>query len=122
MIKQAGLSGSNAGFEAHHLLAKQFASKFGVQQGEIISVALTPKWHRGSGGEKLIAEGKNINDAIEKQLKAITGSRTQRGAVSSATPEQIWQAHRNVYEGMGQNSWAKSVYDKYISPLGIPYK
>ncbi len=122
MIKQAGLSGSNAGFEAHHLLAKQFAGKFGVQQGEIISVALTPKWHRGSGGEKLIAEGKNINDVIEKQLKTITGSSTQRGAVSSATPEQVWQAHRVVYEGMGQNSWAKAVYDKYISPLGIPYK
>ncbi|EMS70458.1 hypothetical protein CTER_3868, partial [Ruminiclostridium cellobioparum subsp. termitidis CT1112] len=122
MIKQAGLSGSNAGFEAHHLLAKQFAGKFGVQQGEIISVALTPKWHRGSGGEKLIAEGKNINDAIEKQLKTITDSSTQRGAVSSATPEQVWQAHRVVYEGMGQNSWAKAVYDKYISPLGIPYK
>lgn len=51
MIKESGLSGNGAGFEAHHLLEKQYAKKFGVSQGDIISVALTPEWH-GESTEK----------------------------------------------------------------------
>lgn len=111
MTREAELTGKGIGFEAHHLLEKQFASKFQVDQSDIISVTLTPKWHRGVNASKIIGEGKNI-----------TGSITQRGAVKNSTPEQIWQAHRNVYERMGHTDWAEAIYDAYVKKLNIPYK
>ena len=61
-----------------------------VSQGDIISVALTPKWHRGV-------------------------------ANSIATPENIWKAHKTVYEGIGHNDWANAIYEAYVKPLGISY-
>jgi RHS repeat-associated protein len=122
LISKAELSGRNAGLEAHHLLEKQYAANFGVKESEILSVPLTPKWHRGSGGEKIISEGENINNAIEKELKTITGAKTQRGAANIASTEQIWQAHRNVYESMGHADWANAIYDAYVKKLDIPYK
>lgn len=121
-LREAGVTGKNTGFEAHHLLSKQFAEKFGLSKGEIISVSLTPLNHRGSGGSKIIGAGKNINDAVQKELKKITGSQTERAAIKNATPEQIWQAHRNVYEKMGQREWAQAIYQAYVKPLGKPYK
>ena len=122
LTKESGLTGRNVGFESHHLLSKQFASKFGVSQGDIISAPLTPMNHRGSGGEKILGAGMNINNAIQKELKNIVGTKTERAAVKNATPEQIWQAHRNVYEKMGNNDWAKAIYDAHVKHLGIPYK
>lgn len=78
--------------------------------------------HRGSGGEKIIGAGMNINNAIQKELKNIVGTKTERAAVKNATPEQIWQAHRNIYEKMGYGDWAKAIYDAHVRHLGIPYK
>jgi len=78
--------------------------------------------HRGSDGEKIIGAGMNINNAIQKELKKIVGTKTERAAVKNATPEQIWQAHRNIYEKMGYGDWAKAIYDAHVRHLGIPYK
>ncbi|MBU3179423.1 hypothetical protein KPL47_24440, partial [Clostridium estertheticum] len=121
MTREAELTGKSIGFESHHLLEKQFSNKFGINQGDIISVPLTPKWHRGVNSSKIIGEGKNINNAIEREIKKITGTNTQRAAIKNATPEQIWQAHRNVYEGMGQKDWAEAIYSAYVKNLKIPY-
>lgn len=120
-IKNSGLSGRGTGFEAHHLLEKQFASKFGVKSDEIISVALTPRWHRGVSGQKIIGEGINIDNRISNELVNITGAKNKKSATAMASTEQIWQAHRNVYESIGQYDWANAVYSAYVKPLGINY-
>ena len=120
-IKDMGLSGSGIGFEAHHLLEKQYAKKFGVNQGDIISVALTPKWHRGVNGEKIIGEGININSKIENELMKIAGVDNRVSANRIATPEQIWQAHKKVYENIGHEDWASAVYQAYVKKPGINY-
>lgn len=109
------------GFEAHHLLEKQYASKFGIKQGDIISVALTSKWHRGVNGEKIIGEGVNINARIENELMSIMGVNNRKIANSNATPEQIWQAHKKVYIDIGQSDWASAIYEAYVEKLGISY-
>ncbi|MBU3218117.1 hypothetical protein LL033_22130 [Clostridium estertheticum] len=71
MTREAELTGKSIGFESHHLLEKQFSNKFGINQRDIISVHLTPKWHRGVNGSKIIGEGKNINNAIEREIKKL---------------------------------------------------
>lgn len=38
-----------------------------------------------------------------------------------ATPEIIWQAHKNVYEAIGRNDWANAIYEAYVKPLNISY-
>lgn len=114
LIKNSGLSGSGRGFEAHHLLEKQFADVFGVNKGEIISVPLTPQWHRNVNS----AMGNNIDNLINSELDKIL---TNTGK-SSAGAKEIWEAHRNVYEKIGQSDWAKAIYEKYVRGLNIPYK
>ena len=121
LIKESGLSGKGEGLEAHHLLEKQYADKFGVSQGDIISVALTPEWHRGVNGEMVIGAGVNINARIEAELMSIVGVNDRATANSIATPENVWQAHRNVYESIGHSDWANAIYEAYVKPMGINY-
>lgn len=116
-IKKAYLSGRNRGFEAHHLLEKQFANAFGVNKNDIISVALTPLHHRGVAGVQVIGVGSNIDSQITTKLQNIMGSKD----ISNATPEQIWRAHRDVYTSLGQTTWAEAVYNTYVRPMGIKY-
>ena len=117
-INSSGLKGS---FESHHLLEKQFADKFKISNADdIISVPLTSRWHRGVGGST-IGQGINIDAKINRELKKITGSATVRMAKASATAEQIWQAHRNVYYDIGQGDWADAIYEAYVKKLGINY-
>lgn len=116
-IRGAQLSGQGIGFEAHHLLEKQFAKTFGVAQGDIISVPLSPLYHRGVNGERIVGAGTNIDARITSRLKSIMGSKD----ISNATPEQIWQVHRDVYESIGQKTWAEAVYNTYVRPMGINY-
>jgi len=113
MIKDAGLSGRAKGLEAHHLLEKQYADAFGLTIEEIISVPLTPGWHRNVNGV-----GINIDNAITTKMQSIM---TNLGTTTK-TPEIIWQAHREVYEKIGQSDWASAIYKAYIEPKGIPYK
>jgi hypothetical protein len=110
LIREAKLSGRGVGFEAHHLLEKQFASRLGIAEEEIISVALTPKWHRNLGGM-----GTNLDAKIMAELARMNAP------AGTATVEQIWKAHRNVYERLGQPDWAHAIYDAYFSSRGIPY-
>lgn len=119
-IADAELSRRNGGLEAHHLLEKQFAKLFGVSQSEIISVALTPESHRGSGGEKVIGAGTNIDKKINAELQKIMATNSA-SSTSGATAEQVWQAHRNVYESMGHEDWANAIYEAYVKPKGISY-
>ena len=121
VIRDVGLSGNGIGFEAHHLLEKQYAKKFDINQGDIISVALTPKWHRGVNGEKIIGEGININSRIENELMDIVGVNNRVSANRIATPEQIWHAHKKVYEDIGHKDWASAVYEAHVKKLGIRY-
>ena len=111
LVKESGLSAPGKGIEVHHLLEKQFADKVGVKLGDIISVPLVPRWHRGVKGEKIIGEGLNIDNLIMNELKHITGQSNFQVAHDVATAEQIWQAHRNVYERIGQADWAEAVYE-----------
>lgn len=118
---QISKSSLNGSFESHHLLEKQFADKFGISDAnDIISVPLTLRWHRGVGA-KTIGQGMNIDSKINGELKKITGSATVKAAKRTASAEQIWQAHRNVYTKMGQEDWAKAIYEAYVKSMGISY-
>ncbi len=112
--------GASQYFEAHHLLEKQFAARFGVKKNDILSVALTKLWHRAEGAKKTGGLGVNIDDRINKALSRITGM-DYKNAKKNATLQQIWQAHKEVYESIGQSDWAHVIYDVYVKPKGIQY-
>ncbi|MCB2362495.1 hypothetical protein, partial [Clostridium estertheticum] len=121
LIEEAQLSGKNKGLQSHHLLEKQFAKLFDIaDRNDIIAVPLTSLWHKGVNQVKVIGVGKNIDNLITKELSEITGA-SYRKAVSVATREQAWQAHRNVYEKIGQSDWARAIYEAYIKQFKIPY-
>ena len=108
-IKDSGLSGRGKGFEAHHLLEKQFAEELGLNSDEIIAMPLTPNNHRGKMGT-------NIDYLIKKELISI--GKNFKGL---SRAEQIWQAHRNVYQRMGYNDWAQAVHKAYFQGRGIKF-
>jgi subtilisin family serine protease/peptidoglycan hydrolase-like protein with peptidoglycan-binding domain len=112
LINKSGLKGRGIGLEAHHLLEKQFASIFGVAQNDIISVALTPTWHRN-----VKRMGKNLDNLITTELKTIL---TNSGKTTAGVQE-IWKAHRNVYESIGQPDWAMAIYEQYVKKFGVSY-
>lgn len=112
--------GASQYFEAHHLLEKQFAARFGVKKNDILSVALTKLWHRAEGAKKTGGLGVNIDNRINKALSRITGM-DYKNAKKNATLQQIWQAHKEVYESIGQSDWAHVIYDVYVKPKGIQY-
>ena len=110
LIRSAGLSGRSRGLEAHHLLEKRYAGLLGISQSEIISVPLTPKWHRNVGGF-----GDNLDNLISKELGKF-------GATpASATVDQVWKAHRNVYARAGYIDWAEAIYEAYFRPKGVQF-
>lgn len=109
LIKRAGLSGRGLGLESHHLLEKRYAGIVGVKQSEIISVPLTPQWHRNVGGF-----GDNLNNLISRELQAM-------GVIGAPTAEQEWMAHRNIYHRAGFSEWTDALYIKYFKPMGINY-
>lgn len=41
---------------------------------------------------------------------------------NSAGVQEIWQAHRNVYEKIGQTDWANAIYEAYVKKFNVPYK
>jgi hypothetical protein len=100
------------------LLEKQFAKKMGVKQEEIISIPLTPGWHRNLDNPLPTVRNRGVN--IDREI--LTEVRKSAPSVSEATPAQIWDAHRYVYTRIGREDWAKAVYDTYFRPLGVPYK
>ena len=51
----------------------------------------------------------------------IVGISDRKIANEIASPEQIWKAHKNVYEGIGHYDWAEAIYDAYVKGLGIKY-
>lgn len=108
--RQAELSGRGVGFEAHHLLEKRFAALVGVGLDEIISVALTPRWHRNVGGV-----GNNLDASIVRRLRDF-GINPR-----AASPKQVWQAHRDVYNDIGYEDWAHAVYDAYFKGTGVDF-
>lgn len=106
---------------SHHLLEKQFAKKFGISNtDDIIAVGLTPLWHKGVKAEKLLGIGNNLDNIINNELARISG-KSYKVAKQTATAEQIWKAHRNIYEKIGEKDWAKAIYNAYVKKLGIKY-
>jgi RHS repeat-associated protein len=110
LIRASGLSGHSVGFEAHHLVEKRFAEKLGIAEDEIISVALTPRWHRNVRGF-----GANLDYQIVGELKRL-GTTPEAASLT-----QIWQAHKAVYFRLGQVDWAQAIYEAYFKSRGIPY-
>jgi hypothetical protein len=110
LIKSKGLSGKSQGFEAHHLLEKRFANKLGVNQDDILSVALTPQWHRNVRNG-----GANIDHEIVSEI-------IKMGTTpSNASIAQIWKAHKKVYSKMGQSDWVKALYEAYFKNKGVDF-
>ena len=121
LISEAGLSGAGEGLEAHHLLEKKFASLFGVEADDIISVALTPEWHRGVDGEKLIGAGANIDALIDEELMKLVGTNSKRLLKDLSSAEDVWKATKKVYESLKHEDWAEAVYEAYVKIKGIQY-
>jgi RHS repeat-associated protein len=89
-IQGLGVSARGEGLEAHHLVEKRFAKNLGLSSDEILSVALTPQWHRNVGGW-----GEAISPRISRALREMKTNPVE------ATAEQIWRAHRDVYRSLG---------------------
>ena len=93
--------------ETHHLLEKQYAKYFNIaDKDDIISVPLTQQNHRNVGGG-----GYNIDNMIVNKVKELGGE----------SAENIWQAHKAVYNEMGHSEWAAAIYEKYVKPMGIDF-
>lgn len=58
---------------------------------------------------------------LKFELMRIVGADNRILANSIATTEDIWHAHRNVYESIGKSDWAQAIYKAYVKPLGIDY-
>jgi hypothetical protein len=120
LLAQRGRSGIDGNaLNSHHLLSERFAPLMEISDpGDIIAVALSPKWHQGVrklGADKIIGEGSNINALINNRLVEMGASKI------NPTKVQCWQAHKQVYEQLGRTDWAKAIHSKYFQPLGIEY-
>jgi RHS repeat-associated protein len=115
-INAAGLSGTSKGLEAHHLLHKVFAQRMGLDPERIIAVPLTPLSHRNVGGPSIdIGAGANIFQRLKDRL-------TQLGTtVEGASVENIWKAHKSVYEELNHPEWAQAIYEAYFQGKGIAF-
>ncbi len=115
-INAAGLSGTSKGLEAHHLLHKVFAQRMGLDPEKIIAVPLTPLNHRNVGGPSIdIGAGANIFQRLKESL-------TQLGTnVEGASVEQIWKAHKSVYEELNHPEWAQAIHEAYFQGKGIAF-
>ena len=60
----------------------------------------------------------NLDNLINSELDRIL---TDSGK-NIAGVEEIWQAHRNVYEKIGQPGWANAIYEAYVKKFNVPYK
>lgn len=117
---------NGAGFEAHHLWEKQFARLIGVSEDDIIAAPVLRRYHRAvnrivkTPGQPLGIPYGIIDSNIDVM---ITSYIEQRLGVprASATLQQAWVAHREVYLRLGQGGWADAVYELYVKPRGVPY-
>lgn len=75
---------------------------------------LTPQWHRNVNSSM----GNNIDGLINSELDKILAN-TGRNSVGV---QEIWEAHRNVYEKIGQSDWANAIYEAYVKKFNVPYK
>ncbi|WP_044967160.1 hypothetical protein [Sorangium cellulosum] len=113
-------------FEAHHLWEKQFAALIGVAEEDIIAAPVLRRYHRAVNGI-VKTRGQPLGipyGVIDSNIDVmITNYIEQRLRVprASATIQQVWVAHREVYLRLGQGSWADAIYDLYVKPRGIPY-
>ncbi len=118
MIGEAGLrETAQHGLGAHHLVEKMFASKIGTAEEDIIAVALTPISHYNQGSVR-VALGGNVN--IHQRIM----SRLSEYGVTvptNASVEQIWKAHRSVYDDIGHPEWAEAIYEAYFKSKGISF-
>jgi len=112
-IRKSGLSGRGKGLEAHHLLEKNFAPRFGVDPGDIISAPATPITHRNVG--RAYGSGQKIDALILRELTQMGTNRSQ------ASVAQIWKAHKTVYTRIGNPEWAEAVYRTYFQKSGVVY-
>ena len=110
LIEQEGLSGQGVALEAHHLLQKMFAPKVGLDADDVISVALTPPWHRNVGG------------GIHLNAMRMRGLRGLGGTPASVRIDHLWQAHRNVYVQIHHENWAQAIYNAYFWSRGVSYR
>jgi hypothetical protein len=59
--------------------------------------------------------GNNLDAAIMTELR-------RSGATpGTATLDQVWSAHRNVYHRLGREDWARAVHRAYFEGKGITY-
>ena len=36
-------------------------------------------------------------------------------------PEEVWRAHRDVYNRIGREDWSKLIYETYFEKIGVAY-
>ena len=57
----------------------------------------------------------NIFNRVKEKVTA-SGTNVERASV-----QQIWTAHRSVYEELNHPEWAEAIYDAYFQSRGISY-
>ena len=87
----------------------------GLDPDRIIAVALTPANHRNVGGLSEIGAGANIFRQVNERLTRLGTS------VEGASIENIWKAHKRVYEEMNHPEWAKAIFEAYFQGRGIAF-
>ena len=97
------------GLEAHHLVEQRWAHVLGVAAADILAVPLTPGQHRNVG-----RWGRNLDYMIENQMR-----RMGVQDIADPTREELWQAHRSVYQRIGRTDWSDAIHEEYFSDL--PY-
>lgn len=82
------------GLEVHHLVEKRFASKLGLKENEMVSIAIDPKLHDKITAAMRKKIGYNFIDRFK-----------DAPTTSEATAQQVWNATKEVYTQFGMTKY-----------------
>ena len=91
-------------------LGVEFITLPSTTEDDIIAVALTPSQHRNVG-----QMGINIDARIMERLRQLGTT------AEAASLEQIWKAHRGIYDEIGHPEWAEALHRAYFDGKGVSF-
>ncbi len=87
------------GMERHHIIEKRFADAIGVKPEDIPADYLPPQEHRGPG---------SVTTELRRRLPY----------GRAYTPQEIWDAHKEVYMEKGRYDWIEAIWP-YFQALEV---
>lgn len=90
----------NTGLEAHHLIEKRFAKKLGINENDILSIAIDPDTH------------KKITKAFRDEIDygGVSAKKGRRNT-QSASVQEVWDATVKVYKKFGMTEYLQPLKD-----------